>query len=143
MIATSPVRAISISPWGRIIRSKESILSCVPVTSIVSERRETSTTVTEPAPHFAAATPSKGKGVQLSWTVPADGGSPITEYRVLRWSDGVTARNRIQAYDSTFGVQATDRLSLHRETASKMTTLDVRSQRLRRESVGCWGGSAL
>ena len=43
VIATSPVRAISISPWGRTMRSKESILSWVPVTSIVSERRETST----------------------------------------------------------------------------------------------------
>ena len=45
VIATSPVRAISIRPWGRTIRSKESILSWVPVTSIVSVRRETSTIV--------------------------------------------------------------------------------------------------
>ncbi len=43
VIATSPVRAISIRPCGRTMRSKESILSCEPVTSIVSVRRETST----------------------------------------------------------------------------------------------------
>ena len=42
-IATSPVRAISTSPWGRTMRSKASILSSVPVTSIVIVRRETST----------------------------------------------------------------------------------------------------
>ena len=42
-IATSPVRAISISPCGRTIRSNESIFSVVPVTSTVIERRETST----------------------------------------------------------------------------------------------------
>jgi immune inhibitor A len=48
--------------------------------------------------------------------------------KALRWSDGTVARNRIQAYDSTFGVQATDRLSLHRETADLMTTLTVGRQ---------------
>src|SRR5665811_855834 len=42
-IAISPVRTISINPWGRIIRSKASILSAEPVTSIVIARRETST----------------------------------------------------------------------------------------------------
>ncbi len=43
VIATSPVRAISIRPCGRTMRSKASILSWVPVTSIVRVRRETST----------------------------------------------------------------------------------------------------
>ncbi len=43
MIATSPVRAISISPWGRTMRSKLEILSWVPVTSIVIVLRDTST----------------------------------------------------------------------------------------------------
>jgi len=37
------VRTISISPCGRIIRSNASILSALPVTSMLSERRETST----------------------------------------------------------------------------------------------------
>ena len=46
----------------------------------------------------------------------------------LRWSDGVVARNRIQSFDSTFGVDATDPISLHRETESGMTTLDVPAQ---------------
>jgi immune inhibitor A len=41
----------------------------------------------------------------------------------LKWSDGTIARNRIQSYDATFGLQATDPLSLHRETADGMTTL--------------------
>ena len=46
----------------------------------------------------------------------------------LRWSDGTVARNRIQSFDSTFGVDATDPISLHRETASGMTTLGVPAQ---------------
>jgi immune inhibitor A len=35
----------------------------------------------------------------------------------LRWSDGTVARNRIQSYDATFGLQEADPLLLHRETA--------------------------
>ena len=46
----------------------------------------------------------------------------------LRWSDGVVARNRIQTYDATFGVEPTDAISLHRETTAGMTTLAVPSQ---------------
>jgi immune inhibitor A len=48
--------------------------------------------------------------------------------KALRWSDGTIARNRIQSYDATFGLQRTDGLSLHRETASGMTTLVQRPQ---------------
>jgi M6 family metalloprotease-like protein len=43
----------------------------------------------------------------------------------LQWSDGVVARNRIQTFDATFGLGATDPISLHRETAAGMTTIDV------------------
>ncbi len=48
----------------------------------------------------------------------------------LRWSDGTVARNRIQAFDATFGLSKTDPLSLHREVANpdgsaKLTTLNV------------------
>ena len=43
----------------------------------------------------------------------------------LRWSDNTVARNRIQTYDASFGLQATDPISLHRETAAGMTTLGV------------------
>ncbi|GAA2022969.1 immune inhibitor A domain-containing protein [Pseudokineococcus marinus] len=46
----------------------------------------------------------------------------------LRWSDGTVARNRIQTFDATFGTEATDPISLHRETAAGMTTLDVPSR---------------
>jgi bacillopeptidase F (M6 metalloprotease family) len=46
----------------------------------------------------------------------------------LRWSDNTVARNRIQSFDSTFGVDTTDPLSLHRETATGMTTLEVPEQ---------------
>jgi immune inhibitor A len=52
----------------------------------------------------------------------------------LKWSDGTVARNRIQAFDATFGLSRTDPISLHRETVDKdgkltgMTTLDVPSQ---------------
>ena len=43
----------------------------------------------------------------------------------LTWSDGVVARNRIQTFDATFGLEPTDAISLHRETPQGMTTLDV------------------
>jgi M6 family metalloprotease-like protein len=46
----------------------------------------------------------------------------------LTWSDGVVARNRIQTFDASFGLEATDLVSLHRETAAGMTTLDVPSR---------------
>ncbi len=46
----------------------------------------------------------------------------------LTWSDGEVARNRIQAFDATFGLERTDPISLHRETADAMTTLEVPSQ---------------
>lgn len=46
----------------------------------------------------------------------------------LTWSDGVVARNRIQTFDATFGVERTDPISLHRETTEGMTTLDVPAQ---------------
>ncbi|MGW8566811.1 immune inhibitor A domain-containing protein [Isoptericola sp. NPDC055881] len=43
--------------------------------------------------------------------------------QALRWSDGTVARNRIQAFDATFGLDKTDAFTLHRETAAGMTTL--------------------
>jgi len=48
----------------------------------------------------------------------------------LKWSDGTIARNRIQSFDATFGLQKTDKLSLHREIAAKqLTTLTVGKQK--------------
>lgn len=44
------------------------------------------------APVLSAARPPRGKGIQLTWTVPNDGGSPITGYRVLRLTDGTFQR---------------------------------------------------
>ncbi|MHA7190199.1 immune inhibitor A domain-containing protein [Arthrobacter sp. MDT2-16] len=49
--------------------------------------------------------------------------------KALTWSDGTMVRNRIQSFDATFGKEATDPLSLHRETAAGMTTLTAPSQR--------------
>jgi immune inhibitor A len=46
----------------------------------------------------------------------------------LRWSDGTIARNRIQSFDATFGLAATDPISLHRETSSGLTTLTAPSR---------------
>lgn len=47
----------------------------------------------------------------------------------LKWSDGTIARNRIQSFDATFGLQKTDPLSLHREiSATSLTTLKVGKQ---------------
>ncbi len=34
--------------------------------------------------------------------------------QALRWSDGAIARNRIQTFDATFGLERTDAISLHR-----------------------------
>ncbi|MGH3367591.1 MAG: hypothetical protein ACRDOY_10340 [Nocardioidaceae bacterium] len=39
----------------------------------------------------------------------------------LRWSDGAVARNRIQTFDSTFGLEATDPITLQREVADPQT----------------------
>ncbi|MFE5342525.1 immune inhibitor A domain-containing protein [Isoptericola sp. NPDC056578] len=43
--------------------------------------------------------------------------------QALRWSDGTVARNRIQAFDATFGLGKSDAFTLHRETAAGLTTL--------------------
>ena len=54
--------------------------------------------------------------------------------QAMTWSDGVVARNRIQAFDSTFGFESTDPISLHREVKADneagytMTTLDAASR---------------
>lgn len=48
--------------------------------------------------------------------------------KALAWSDGRVANNRIQTYDATFGLDRTDPLSLHRETATGLTTLVQKSQ---------------
>ncbi|WP_258062437.1 immune inhibitor A [Arthrobacter sp. B0490] len=48
--------------------------------------------------------------------------------KALAWSDGTVLRNRIQSFDATFGKEATDALSLHRETAAGMTTATAPSQ---------------
>jgi immune inhibitor A len=50
--------------------------------------------------------------------------------QVMGWSDGTIARNRIQSFDATFGLQKTDKLSLHREVSeTEMTTLVQGKQR--------------
>jgi immune inhibitor A len=50
----------------------------------------------------------------------------------MSWTDGTIARNRIQAYDATFGLEKTDPLSLHREAATaggtQRTTLVQKAQ---------------
>jgi immune inhibitor A len=50
----------------------------------------------------------------------------------LTWRDGTVARNRIQAYDATFGLEKTPALSLHREAATgggtQRTTLVQKAQ---------------
>jgi immune inhibitor A len=44
--------------------------------------------------------------------------------KAMTWSDGTLARNRIQSFDSTFGRQKTDPISLHREVSeTSLTTL--------------------
>jgi hypothetical protein len=63
-------------------------------------RHEVSTMVTGTAPEMTvpgapvltARTAPSGKGVRLDWTTPSDGGSPITEYRVLRLKAGTFTR---------------------------------------------------
>ena len=44
--------------------------------------------------------------------------------QAMTWSDGTIARNRIQSFDATFGLQKTDPISLHREISeSEPSTL--------------------
>ena len=51
----------------------------------------------------------------------------------LRWSNGEVVRNRIQTFDSTFGLERTDAIRLHRQVATddgpEATHLNVRSRR--------------
>lgn len=47
----------------------------------------------------------------------------------LTWSDGTVARNRIQTFDATFGLDKTDAITLHRETEDGVLTLTVPSQK--------------
>ncbi|MFJ3716875.1 immune inhibitor A domain-containing protein [Streptomyces sp. NPDC090057] len=46
-------------------------------------------------------------------------------YKALKWSDGTLLRNRIQAYDSTFGLDATDGITLHKADKA----LKIKSQK--------------
>ena len=41
----------------------------------------------------------------------------------LTWSDGSVARNRIQSFDATFGIQRTDPITLHRELGGASLTM--------------------
>ncbi|GAA1863168.1 immune inhibitor A domain-containing protein [Myceligenerans crystallogenes] len=45
----------------------------------------------------------------------------------LKWSNGSIARNRIQTFDSTFGIKKTDPISLHQETTAGAFTLKTRA----------------
>ncbi|MCP2265114.1 immune inhibitor A domain-containing protein [Promicromonospora thailandica] len=50
--------------------------------------------------------------------------------KALKWSGGTIARNRIQSFDATFGLQKTDPISLHREVAANsLTTLKLGKQK--------------
>jgi immune inhibitor A len=51
----------------------------------------------------------------------------------MTWSDGTIARNRIQAFDATFGKKKSDSITLHRETEEGMTYL--RAKRSKDERV--------
>ncbi|WP_460108194.1 immune inhibitor A domain-containing protein [Streptomyces sp. YKOK-J1] len=46
-------------------------------------------------------------------------------YKALKWSDGTLLRNRIQAFDSTFGLDATDAFTLHKADKA----LKIKSQK--------------
>ncbi|MEU1703850.1 immune inhibitor A domain-containing protein [Streptomyces sp. NPDC005706] len=46
-------------------------------------------------------------------------------YKALKWADGTLLRNRIQAYDSTFGLDATDGITLHKADKA----LKIKSQK--------------
>ena len=62
------------------------------------------------APTLSASTPTSGKGVRLNWTAPGDGGSSITEYRVLRLNNGAFTRiATLSAATLTFRDTATKR----------------------------------
>jgi subtilisin family serine protease len=62
-------------------------VSAVNVVGEGTPSNETSATpqaLTVPGAPTLSATPAPGKGVQLSWSVPTNGGSPISGYRIYR-----------------------------------------------------------
>lgn len=50
--------------------------------------------------------------------------------QVMKWSDGTIARPRIQSFDATFGLQRTDKLSLHREVSDTELTRLVKDKQV-------------
>ena len=48
--------------------------------------------------------------------------------KAMKWSDGTIARNRIQSFDATFGLQKTDPISLHREVSETELTRLVKGK---------------
>ena len=68
-----------------------------------------SRTGTPPASRNTVA-PPPGRGPGPAGRRPPDGADVV--------ATGPTARNRIQTFDATFGTEATDAISLHRETAA-------------------------
>ena len=50
--------------------------------------------------------------------------------QLMKWSDGTIARPRIQSFDATFGLQRTDKLSLHREVSETETTRLVKDKQV-------------
>jgi immune inhibitor A len=58
---------------------------------------------------------------------------------ILHWSDGSTARPRIQSYDSTFGLDATDAISLHNIAAGlTLTRSSLPAARTFNDNLSYW-----
>jgi subtilisin family serine protease len=67
-------------------------------------------TATVPGAPSLSAAPARGKGVQLTWSTPADGGSPITNYRVYRGTTSggesqLTTLGTVNSYKDTSGTR--------------------------------------
>src|SRR5215211_106416 len=125
-MATSPVRAISISPCGRTMRSNASTCSCEPVTSIVSVRRETSTMVASKisancmiSARFSTAAETRKRAISRA-IVPSGSMSRILITFtslwscLVTWSIGWTAPSSVSVMRETSGssVGPTARVSM-------------------------------
>jgi hypothetical protein len=80
---------------------------------------------TVPGAPILNAAIAKGKGVQLSWTAPASGGSPITAYRVYRATGSAAPTLLVQVGPSTTSYKdtATARRTTYTYTVSAVNAV--------------------
>jgi len=107
------VTASGSAPAGQYTVTVTGTEGSVAHTTSVTVNVSTSGTATVPDAPILSAGPANGKGVQLSWNVPLDGGSPITGYVVYR-----STSSRGETVLITLGTQTS-----YKDTATSRGTL--------------------